>query len=101
MDDRSEFFAVLDQLTLSQIEARIPLYDAAQLQLVEDYLRQRGKFGVQAETQVAPAATESVAVAIATKAHQLATVAIVIAIGAMLAAIVSAVALFMVLQQNR
>jgi hypothetical protein len=25
-DDRDEFFAVLDQLTMSQIEARIPLW---------------------------------------------------------------------------
>ena len=94
--DRNEFFATLDQLTLSQIEARIPLYDAEQLQLVEDYLRQRGKFGVQAETQ-APAATELAAIAIATKAHQLATVAVVIATGAMLAAIVAVAALFMLL----
>ena len=99
MDDRSEFFAVLDQLTLSQIEARIPLYDAEQLKLVEDYLRQRGKFGVQADTEAPPAATESAAVAIATKAHQLATAAVVIAIGAMLAAIVAASALFLLLRQ--
>ena len=100
MDDRSEFFAVLDQLTLSQIEARIPLYDAEQLKLVEDYLRQRGKFGVQAENQDPPAATESAAVTIATKAHQLATVAVVIAIGAMLAAIIAGFAVFEALQRN-
>jgi hypothetical protein len=73
---------------------------AEQLQLVEDYLRQRGKFGVQAETQIAPPATESAAIALATKAHQLATIAVVIAVGAMLAAIVAGFAVFEALQRN-
>jgi hypothetical protein len=41
--DRDGFFAMLDQLTPSQIEARLPLYDREQLKLVEEYLQ--GKRG--------------------------------------------------------
>ena len=36
--DRNQFFAELDQLTLSQIEARLASWDSEQLKLVEEYL---------------------------------------------------------------
>ena len=36
--DRNLFFAELDQLTPSQIEARLPSWDREQLKLVEEYL---------------------------------------------------------------
>jgi hypothetical protein len=37
MMDRDKFFAVLDQLTPSQIETRLPLWDDEQLKLVSEY----------------------------------------------------------------
>jgi hypothetical protein len=54
--DRNQFFAELDQLTQSQIEARLASWDSEQLKLVEEYLG-RGTIKPQAE---------SVAVAMAT-----------------------------------
>ena len=36
--DRNRFFAELDQLTPSQIEAWLPSWDREQLKLVEEYL---------------------------------------------------------------
>ena len=39
--DRNQFFAELDQLTQSQIEARLASWDSEQLKLVEEYLGAR------------------------------------------------------------
>jgi len=36
--DPNQFFAELDQLTQSQIEARLASWDSEQLKLVEEYL---------------------------------------------------------------
>ena len=39
--DRDEFFAMLDQLTPSQVEARLPLWDHDQLKWVGEYLERK------------------------------------------------------------
>ena len=97
--DRNEFFAVLDQLTPSQIEARLPLWDHDQLKWVGEYLQRQDSGTSQTERPDAlrPDAALAAAVAMATKANRLATVALIIAIGAMLAAIVSGLAVILVL----
>ena len=94
--DRNQFFAELDQLTLSQIEARFPSWDSEQLKLVEEYLERgtiRPAQGAQSITQA-----ESVAVAMATKANRIAAIALIIAIGAMFAAIAAGLVAFQALQ---
>ena len=97
--DRDKFFVVLDKLTPSQIEARLSSWDNEQLKLVEEYVARRaiksaqGKHGAQPATH-----RELVAVALATKANKTATVALIIAIGAMLAALASGVVAFQALQ---
>ena len=88
MVDRETFFAVLDQLTLPQIEARLPLWDAEQLKLAEEYLDRKGITYPQMERDT-PINTESAAGAMAAKSYKVATVALIIAIGAMVAAMVS------------
>ena len=82
--DRDKFFAMLDQLTPSQIEARLSSWNDEQLKLVGEYLERRTMKPVRRK-QVAH--VESAAVAMASKANKMATVALIIAIGAMLAAI--------------
>ena len=94
--DRNQFFAELDQLTLSQIEAQIPSWDGEQLKLVEEYLARgtiRPTHGAQSITQA-----ESAAVAVATKANRIAAIALIIAIGAMFAAIAAGLLAFQALQ---
>jgi hypothetical protein len=94
--DRNQFFAELDQLTPSQIEARLPSWDSEQLKLVEEYLERgtiRPAQGAQSITQA-----ESVAVAMATKANRIAAIALIIAIGAMFAAIAAGLVAFQALQ---
>ena len=97
MDDRSEFFAVLDQLTLSQIEAQLSSWDDDQLKWVGEYLEQKtmkpaeGKKGAQGNL-------ESAAFVTATKANMTATVALIIAIGAMIAAVAAGLVAFQALQ---
>jgi uncharacterized membrane protein len=85
--DREAFFAVLDQLTLPQIEARLPLWDAEQLKFAEEYLDRNGVKYTQMEQDTRPN-TES-ASAVTAKSYKMATIALIIAIGAMLAAIAS------------
>lgn len=97
--DRNDFFAVLDQLTPSQIEARLPLWDHDQLKWVGEYLERRNSGAPETERLgPLPDARLAAAVAMATKANKMATVAVIIAIGAMLAAIVSGLAVFQALQ---
>jgi hypothetical protein len=95
--DRNEFFAVLDQLTMSQIEARLPLN---QLKWVGEYLERRDSGASQTERRggLPLDAGLAAAVAMATKANKTATVALIIAIGAMLAAIASGLVAFQALQ---
>ena len=52
--DREAFFAVLDQLTLPQIEARLPLWDAEQLKFAEEYLDRNGVKYTQMEQDTRP-----------------------------------------------
>ena len=96
--DRNEFFAVLDQLTMSQIEARLPLDN--QLKWVGEYLERRDSGASQTERRggLPLDAGLAAAVAMATKANKTATVALIIAIGAMLAAIASGLVAFQALQ---
>jgi hypothetical protein len=86
--DREAFIAVLDQLTLPQIEARLPLWDAEQLKFAEEYLDRNGVKYTQMEQDTRPN-TESASAVTATKSYKMATIALIIAIGAMLAAIAS------------
>jgi hypothetical protein len=99
--DRNEFFAILDQLTPSQIEARLPLWDHDQLKWLGEYLERRD--GNAAKTgQGARPVTEAVAAvaAMASRASKIATVSLIIAIGAMLAAIVAGLAVYEALQRR-
>jgi hypothetical protein len=98
--DRNEFFAALDQLTPSQIEARLPSWDDEQLKLVEEYLERRTIKPALLKKQGYTISThaESAAVAMATKANTIATVALIIAIGAMIAAIAAGLVAFQALQ---
>jgi hypothetical protein len=111
--DRNEFFAVLDQLTPSQIEARLSLWDHEQLIWAGEYLDRRDSSAAQAEQggalpvadaesapalPVADAGESAAAAAMARRANTVATVAIIIAIGAMLAAIASGLVAFEALQ---
>ena len=96
MDDRDEFFAVLDQLTMSQIEARIPLWDDDQLRWVGEYLER--KTIKPAEEKKGAHTPGSAAFVTAAKANTIATVALIIAIGAMIAASAAGLVAFQALQ---
>ena len=90
--NRDEFFAELDQLTPKEIEARLPSWDKDALALVQEYLEQTRSKAPQTDP-VAQAARDAAwaAAEMASKANERATVAFIIAIGAMLAAIASTV----------
>ena len=99
--DRDAFFAVLDQLTLPQIEEQLPLWDAEQLKFAEEYLDRKGITYAQMERGMPSRTnTESTAAAMAAKSHRIATIALIVAIGAMLAAIASGLVAFEALQQH-
>lgn len=101
--DRDKFFAMLDQLNTSQIEARLPSWDDEQLKLVEEYLERRTIKTCatkEARCRICNKHAESVAVAMATKANKIATVALIIAIGAMVAAVASRLVAYEALQQS-
>jgi len=94
--NRSEFFALLDSLTTSEIESRISSWDDEQLKLVEEYLqrvRQQNR-GARPHLEETPAAVTE----LAARANTLAMVALIIAIGAMLASIASGFVAFVALQ---
>ena len=99
--NRDEFFAVLDQLTQSQIEASLSLWDQDHLKLVREYLERRDADTPASEPR-APALHSALAAAVglATKAYKIATVALILAIGAMLAAILSGLMALQVLQHS-
>ena len=96
--DREEFFAELDQLTPKEIEERLSSWDKDQLLVVQDYLS--GKRAKAQSNEVARAATDAAwsAAEVAMRANTKATIAIIIAVGAMLAAITSAVVALLGLQ---
>ena len=98
--NRSEFFALLDGLTTSEIESRISSWDDEQLKLVEEYLqrvRQQNR-GPRPHLEETPEAVTELAAKMATRANTLAMVALIIAIGAMLASIASGFVAFVALQ---
>lgn len=96
--DREEFFAELDQLTPKEIEERLSSWDKDQLLVVQDYLS--GKRAKAQSNEVARAATDAAwsAAEVAMRANTKATIAIIIAVGAMLGAITSAVVALLGLQ---
>ena len=95
--DRAEFFVQLDKLTPQEIESRLPGWDKEELALVQDYLEHTRPKAASAD-QVAQAWA---AAELASKANEWATVAFIISIGAMLAAIASVLALFVAILQHR
>jgi hypothetical protein len=99
--NRDEFFAELDRLTEKDIEVRLPQWDREQLLLVQEYLEQR-RSKVPPADEVARAARDaaSAAAEMASKANARATVAFIISVGAMLAAIASAAAIFLTILQR-
>jgi hypothetical protein len=88
--DRDEFFAQLDQLSEKEIEARLSSWDRDQLLLVQEYLDQRRSRGPQADARPVNEAA-SAAAEMASRANDRATVAFIISIGAMLAALTATV----------
>ena len=96
--DRDEFFAQLDELTPKEIEARLPSWDKEQLILVQEYLEQRAK--PRQSDQLAQAATDAAwaATEMAMKANARATLALIVSLCALLAAVTSAVVGFLGLQ---
>lgn len=100
--NRSEFFALLDSLTTSEIEARLSSWDDEQLKLVEQYLqrlRQQNRARTDPHLGEPTPAVTALAAKMATRANTLAMVALIIAIGAMLASIASGFVAFVALQQ--
>ena len=100
--DRAEFFVQLDKLTPQEIESRLPGWNKEELALVQDYFEQTRSKAPSAD-QVAQAAKDATwaAAELASKANERATVAFIISIGAMLAAIASVLALFVAILQHR
>jgi hypothetical protein len=88
--DRDEFFVELDRLSEKEIEARLASWGRDQLLLVQEYLDQRRSQGPQADAVAAKEAA-SAAAQMASRANDRATVAFIISIGAMLAAITATV----------
>jgi hypothetical protein len=103
--ERDEFFAELDGLTEKEIEARLDLWDREQLALIQEYLDQRvlrqTKAEQAAQTKAAPSAQDAVVaslVEVASTANTKATAALIVSVGAMLAAMASALVAFLALR---
>jgi hypothetical protein len=96
--DRNQFFAELDQLTPSQIEARLPSWDDQQLKLVEDYLERRTIKPALLQKRGTQSVTHTELAAVATKAMKIATVSLIIAIGAMIAAVAAGLVAYQAFQ---
>ena len=109
--EREEFFAELDGLTEKEIEARLDLWDREQLALIQEYLDQKVLARAKAEQseqikaapsdQVAPSAQDAVAASlaeVASTANTKATAALILSVGAMLAAVASALVAFLALR---
>jgi hypothetical protein len=106
--ERDEFFAECDGLTEKEIEARLDLWDREQLALVQEYLDQRvleqakADQAAQMQIKAAPSAQDDPVVAslveVASTANTKATAALVLSVGAMLAAMASALVAFLALR---
>ena len=99
--ERDEFFAELNGLTEKEIEARLDLWDHEQLALIQEYLDQRVLGRVRAEQaaqiKAAPSVVASL-VEVASTANTKATAALILSVGAMLAAMASALVAFLALR---
>jgi phytoene/squalene synthetase len=103
---RDEFFAELDGLTETEIDARLDLWDQEQLALIQEYLDQRvlGRAKAEPPPQItaAPSAHDDPVMAslveVASTANAKATAALILSVGAMLAAMASALVAFLALR---
>ena len=98
--DRDKFFAALDRLSPSEIEAGLSFWTDEQLKLVKEYLERRDAAAPVSEPHGLANSALDAAVGLATKAYKLATVALILAIGAMLAAILSGLVALQVSQHG-
>jgi hypothetical protein len=91
--DRDLFFAQLDGLTEREIEERLPSWDMERLALVQEYVEQRGLAGAEAaQPDQAEVVRDTVLAAdTARRANARATAALILSVGAMLAAILCGV----------
>ena len=99
--NRDEFFAELDRLTDQQIEERLPLWNREELMMVQQYIDQRTieppeEAPKAPEQEQKPVSSERitrdaavVALAAARKASTMAVSALILSIGAMMAALVA------------
>lgn len=93
--NRDEFFAQLEKLSPKEIQARLFSWDKEELVLAHEFLKQKQSRETQSD-QLGRAATEAswAAMGAATRAETRATIAMILAAGAMLAAMASAVFAF-------
>jgi len=118
--ERGEFFSELERLTEKEIEARLDLWDEEQLALIQEYLDQKmlgraqaeqsawktpGPSGAKteqaAQTKAEPNAQDAVVASlleVANTANTKATAALIFSVGAMLAAVASALIAFLALR---
>jgi hypothetical protein len=104
--ERDEFFAELDGLTEREIEARLDLWDREQLALIQEYLDQRvstrAKAEQAAQIKATPGAQDDAVMAslveVVSTANTKATAALILSVGAMLAAMASALVAFLALR---
>lgn len=102
--ERDDFFAELDGLTEKEIETRLELWDREQLALIQEYLDQRVLARANAlqgtPIKAAPSAQDAVVALaeVANTANTKATAALILSVGAMLAAVASALVAFLALR---
>ena len=102
--ERDEFFAELDGLTEKEIETRLELWDREQLALIQEYLDQRVLARTNAlqgtPIKAGPSAQDAVVALaeVANTANTKATAALILSVGAMLAAMASALVAFLALR---
>ena len=106
--DRDKFFAELDQLTPAEIEARLPAWDMEKLVLAQEYINQKEMHEDEAaetttvETGPPNTGTKEdslqISVQVARRAYTTAMMALILSMGAMLAAIAAAVLAFLALR---
>lgn len=108
--NRDEFFAELDKLTDQEIEERLPLWNQEQLMMVQQYIDQRTieppeEATKAPEQEQRPSGSDRitrdaavVALAAARKASAMAVSALILSIGAMMAALVAGVIAYLSLK---
>ena len=108
--DRDKFLAELDALTDEEIERRLPQWDREQLALVQQYIDQRTRWTAQeqqrdakpleqAQKQAKDARDVAItALALAKRSSTVAVAALILSVGAMLAALIAGVIAYLVLK---